>query len=391
MASKYREHLIEHEGLTRIEGGKHLPLDLAIVGAGTKPGLIGKETVKETTASQAMQILQRLYGLGVMKMNVSFWGWQNGGYSSIGGNFPVDGWIGGNEGMRNFVDFAHSLGVPVYLKMDYAVNTTGEDGYSAVFHGARDLSGTLLTFGDYSHVSSGFAEQVLANDLARYKALGVDGLEFSETGSYLVSNYNKRYGGTRLEEAEAQQRMFRAVQEALGGVRGQRVNAYALGRLDHLAELPPDHSYHLFSSRSVPFAHIALHGLVPYTANFINNFEQYEYDLLKRLEYGYLPSFILTWEDNKLKYTEDLAFLYSTKFADWESEIVKQYQRFDRTLAQVQNQFIVGHEQLGPQVFRTTYENGIAVVVNYGDEPYDVGGKTVPARDVLVMEGGGGQ
>jgi len=387
MAAKYREYLMQTSGLTKLEAKKELPLDLSIIGNGTQYGFMNTRTVNATSTSQAMQILQRLYGLGVGKMTVSYWGWQNGGYDRVGGNFPVDGWLGGNKGMKEFVNFAHSLDIPVYLKIEYAYNSTGDGGFAARSHGLRDLSGTLLKFGDEALVGIKFAEKSLVRDLPKYQALGIDGLELQTTGRYLNSDYNAKYGGTRSEAIKIQQDMLAAIKRTLGGVRGENVNAYALGSIRHITDLPVDYSYNLFSDRSVPFVQIALHGLVQYTSDFINDHERYEADTLKDIEYGYNPSFILAWDPSKLVYTYSLWDLYSTKFADWEEDIVNQYQRYNLALGSVQDQFIVGHRELAPEVFLTEYENGHTIIVNYTDKPYSYGQLTVPAMDFAVMKG----
>ena len=51
-----------------------------------------------------------------------------------------------------------------------------------------------------------------------------------------------------------------------------------------------------------------------------------------------------------------------------------------------QGQAIVSHEKLDEGVYRTTYENGFAVVVNYTDEDYSHNGVAVAAKSYSVLE-----
>ena len=54
-------------------------------------------------------------------------------------------------------------------------------------------------------------------------------------------------------------------------------------------------------------------------------------------------------------------------------------------LGKVRGQSIVDHRGLQEGVYRTTYENGLAVVVNYTDEDYSHDG-TVAAKGYSVLE-----
>ena len=49
---------------------------------------------------------------------------------------------------------------------------------------------------------------------------------------------------------------------------------------------------------------------------------------------------------------------------------------------------IIGHEQVATGVYRTTYENGMAVLVNYNDNEADVCGVTVLPRSFTLLDEG---
>lgn len=51
---------------------------------------------------------------------------------------------------------------------------------------------------------------------------------------------------------------------------------------------------------------------------------------------------------------------------------------------QLQYEFMDGHDELAPGVFRTTYSNGAKVYVNYNDRPATVDDVTVPAQNWIL-------
>jgi hypothetical protein len=58
-----------------------------------------------------------------------------------------------------------------------------------------------------------------------------------------------------------------------------------------------------------------------------------------------------------------------------------------RTLAPLASHFIIGHERLQKGIYRTTYENGAQVIVNYTSERYSDGTISVPPSDFIVVGG----
>ncbi|TVY09688.1 DUF5696 domain-containing protein [Paenibacillus cremeus] len=396
MALKYREYLMKEKGLQPLKAESNkVPFHVDIVGADVKPGLLWDKYLKGTTTSEAMEMVKRLYGLGIENMAIQYNGWQRGGYSSFGELFPVDSRLGGNEGMKQFIEFAHSLKVPVYLTATYSFNNTGGSGFSPRYDGMRNLAGRLQEFENFNNhdmitlVSPKYASKVLTDDLKNFKSLGADGLYFEDgVGRFLDSDFNDRYAANRTDVMKLQQEMLKETKDTLGGVGVERPNFYGLPSVNHMHRLATDYSYDLFVDEAVPFAQIALHGLVTYSSNWSNLRDQYQSEFLRSIEYGAYPAFIFTSAksgDMKGAYS---IWYYSLNYRDWEAKAVEEYQRFNQALGDVQNKAIVGHRKLASNVMETEYEGGKRIVVNYNAEPYTSGSLTVPAQDFIVVQGG---
>ncbi|MEK4251246.1 DUF5696 domain-containing protein [Paenibacillus sp. FSL W7-1287] len=394
MASTYRRYLMEEYELDKItpKNGE-VPLYLSLLGADREKGLITDRYVKATTTSEAMQIVQELYGLGVENMVVNYTGWQKDGYSSLGGYLDVDKRIGGNQGMRHFIEYADSLDIPVFLDVNYSINTTAATGFRPRHHGVRDLSGTIMSYSHYSGdqmtlSSRKYIVDSLRKDLSSYQKLGITGLTMSGIGHNVSTDYNSKFGGTRTETIRYDQEALRMVKENVGSTHAVNPGFYTLGQINHIDQLADDYSYDLFSSRAVPFAQIVLHGLITYTSAPENNRSEFRRDFLRDIEYGAYPSFDFTMVGS-----EELIGVYwytpkNSSFNDWKVDVVEQYQRYNEALKDVQDQFIAGHRELASGVMETEYENGKKVVVNYNRKEYSLGQITVPAMDYIVIEGG---
>ncbi|MBD2868517.1 DUF5696 domain-containing protein [Paenibacillus arenilitoris] len=394
MAERYRRYLIEEKGLKKMDAASSgVPLHMTIVGGDQEKGTLAARYIKGTTTAEAEQMVRTLHELGIGNLSITYTGWQKGGYSEFGRTLPVDPGIGGDEGMKSFVDYAHSLGAPVYLDTEYALNNTGAGGFEKEFAGVTNLAGQTIDMrmlyneDHVSAVSDKFNLNSVKGDLEGYKKLGIDGLVVNRTGQELFSDYNTKYGSSRDEAKEVQAEILNTVRNGLGGVQGVSSNFYALPYVRHIQNMVSDYSYDLFADEAVPFAQIATHGLLSYSFDYSNNRDENGNGFLREIEYGAVPSYVFTQADTSdFQRAYGIRF-YSTKFSDWSSYAAEEYKRFNEALGDVQNQFIVDHKTIAPNVKETGYENGKRIIVNYNTEPYAYGDLEVPAKDFIVLDG----
>jgi hypothetical protein len=396
MAQRYRDYLMEEVGMRPLPSGENkAALQLHLLGADRKRGFLRDTYLPLTTTGQAQEIVQELISVGIERMSVTYLGWQRKGYSSYGGSFPISRKLGGNDGMKELAGFLHAKGFPLFLDGSvYSFNNTRGDGFRRNRDGLRDQGASVVNYrsrlAENTLVSPRFAAKVLEKDLRKAKELNVDGFTFGQAiGSLLNTDYNENYAASREEAAQIQQQMFRMTREALGQVQAADGNGYVLPYVSHIHDLPAEGSGDLFVDRQVPFAQIALHGLVTYSFDYANNSEDYETHFLRGIEYGAVPSFVVTYAPTQeLFYTRSLGRFFSTYYKDWMQEMVSQYQRFNEALGDVQHHFITDHRALADGVYETVYGNGKRIVVNYTDQPYSGNGWTVPPRDFAVVRQG---
>lgn len=396
MAVKYREYLMKEKNLKVLEpDDENIPFFVDIIGADLKVGLLWDKYLKGTSTAEAEEMIKALYGLGIRNISVNYKGWQRWGYSSYGGLFPVDSRIGGNDGMKKFIKFAHSLDIPVYLTVNYSRNNNGGDGFISRYHGLQDLGGTILeekniSNGDViSFTSPEFEAQTLLKDLKTYRELGADGISFDDgAGILLNSDYNSRYRASRSETKLLHWDVLRQVKEALGGVRAVNPNFYSLEQINHIELLPEDYSYDWFEDEAVPFAQIVLHGLITYTSEWSNTREEYRIGFLRSIEYGSYPGYVFIDAVSADLYGAYSAGYYSMNYREWETKAVEEYQRYNQVFKDLQDKLITGHRTLAPNVKETVYEGGKTIIVNYNREAYSDGTIQVPGQDFISIERG---
>lgn len=397
MAERYRKHLMDEVGLTQLPmNNKNIPMQISLLGGGPEEGFLRDTYLSVTNTEHAKQIIDELTNSGIKNMSVNYIGWETEGEGVYGQSFPVARKLGGNEGMENFVNHAHSKGITVYLDAgSYSFNNTDKGGFNRRRDGLRDLAGSIIEFdngpeGMVTLVSNLFIEQRIRSDMENFKKIGADGLVFNyDIGRFLNSDFNTKYDADRVEAKNIHNSTIQYAKQMLGNVKVREGNLYTLQFVDHINNIAQDYSYDIFVDETIPFVQMALHGLVTYSGQFANLSDDYTKSFLKSMEYGTLPSFALSYiKSQKLLNTIGFNWFYSTNYLDWKDEMVNQYEQFNEVLSNVQREFIINHRSLAEGVKETTYSNGKIIIVNYNQEPYQNNGITVKGENYTVIEGG---
>jgi len=163
---------------------------------------------------------------------------------------------------------------------------------------------------------------------------------------------------------------------------------YLLGRIDEIHQIPMDSSNFVYLDETVPFYQIVIHGVIPYTGKPSNLRNDGKVEFLKAIEYGAGPSFELTYKptDHLKRTMEDR--LFSSDYAYWFNRSVEEYEEFRKLEESIGGELITNHEQLAKNVYKTTYENGTQVIVNYNRKAKSVDGHTIEGQNYTVIEGG---
>lgn len=398
MASRYRQYLIEEQGAERITPDHaDIPFFADLIGADLKQGLLWDDYIVGTTTDSAEVMLQELNASGIANVTAIYHGWQRWGYSSYGGLFPVDKRLGGNKGMKQLAQRAERLGGKLLLAANYSLNNSGRGGFWNLKDGLRNLAGTLqeasLSAKDEKIpiVSPLYSFREALADLESYQELGVDGILFTGgIGSMLYSDFNSSNRADRTAVQDGQRSVLKNASSKLGFAAVESANLYSLPDVNHIHRLADDYSYDIFVDEAVPFAQIALHGLVTYTSEWGNLRDEYVDEFLRSVEFGAYPAYVFTdAPTERFKQAYSIRY-YSMNYRDWLESASEQYSRLNEALRDVQDQFIIGHRKLADGVKETLYENGQRIIVNYNDEPYTDSEIIVPAKDFIVVKGGNG-
>ena len=408
MAHAYREHLIKQDQLKALKADESTPFYLELVGAITdiKPVLgIPTEVVQPlTTFQQAQEIIEKLANHGVNNLKVIYSGWLARGLNHI---FPdrvkIEKGLGSHKELLELRDLLQGKGMELYPQVNFLniFNDSLLDNVSVANDSARRLD-RLITVKNQYNLSTfyrvkGKEAYVLSPDrltstvntfLEDYnKQLAIKGIGLAGIGNQLDSDFQEDTEKLidRQQARQIQTEQLQRLKESGYAVLVNAGNSYAIPYSSNILNLPADGPKLKIIDRSIPFYQIVIHGYIDYAAQPLNFETDIEHSFLKMLETGSLPYFKWFYHDSARVKNTDYDYLFASNYQPWFELAVELYREYNRIYAQLRNQPILNHQELQENVFQTTYQNGVRIIINYNQQTVKIEEHLLDGLDYLIL------
>lgn len=362
MAAAYRDYL----ALDKMQTEKDIPLYLETLGATEVQKTILSFPVYLSTALTTFEDLEKisedLKKYDITNLNFKLTGFVNGGMDSLVPNkVDFEKVVGGNEGYKEFMAYAEANGISVSTEFDFSyLHSTGLfDGYSAKKDATQTIDGRYIMKKEYNPTFQMFETtgllsispsvfmkfyKNLSPDLAE---LGYKGISASTLGSDLNSDFDEDEPYNREDSKKFIINLLAQMQKDSGdNVMVDGGNAYVYPYVSHILNMSTSGSNYLNASASVPFLSMALHSYISYAGTPTNQASNIDYEILKMIETGSNPYFILCTQNTEaLKEDKNLNKYYSIAYDIWmktensttETNIVDIYNRINEAIKDVQS------------------------------------------------------
>ena len=370
MAKAYQDHLVKNNGLELLSNtAADIPLYIESFGMLETQDTFLTFPVWVDTPLTTMDDIQsmrdQLAGGEYAITNIHFRlkGFNEGGMDTSYAPTLVDfeKVLGGNSGYNKLVEDAAADGYYVYPEFDFAnvqndkwfdcfdysdqtVRTiddryTSKREYDATYQSFQRVSSVAISPWAYDEIVDGFIEEFKDQDLK------VSGISASTLGTDLNSDFDQDDPYNREDNKEFTIAALKKLQENFGNLMIDGGNAYTLGYVSHILNMPLDGSRYLRASQAIPFMGMVLHGYVQYAGSPTNMEGDTAYEILKIIENGASPYFMLSYQNtNELKESYTLSDYYSVNFQIWLEDMREIYQTVNEALKDVQNVTITSHE-----------------------------------------------
>jgi hypothetical protein len=419
MARAYRERL-QSEGALPAENlpMSDIPLYADIIGAtvGTKFALsvpyLG--IVPMTTYEQAGEMAARLDSGGVSNLVFNLQGWFNKGYyHDAPDKIKLVRQLGSKKDLEALSSRLESQGGKLYAdtalqNLSYIVSRGTR--YNYMHQNSRSYVGYVIGIGQlnpmtyYPDSTLGYFETgkeiVSPKFITRYvdafikniSKFAVTGVSLRDLGDKLQSDRKRTEMIDRemaLSIVTAQLAKFGESDKDIMVAGG---NDYAFAHADDLIGVPLSHNAFFIVDDEVPFYQMVIHGLLPYCGHAANRSDAFggEALVLRLLEYGASPRFTLTAEEASLMKYTGLNLMYGTYAENRIDYAAELYGIVNPVLSLVSGSCVQSHDILGEGVRKVTYDNGVAIYVNYSGKAFvTTEDETIPAGGWHITTGGG--
>lgn len=320
----------------------------------------------EATAANYRRLAEEV--VNIDNVNFKLTGFANGGlYSTYPVKLKWERAVGGRRGFKNLLEVAASYNTPdsnfgVYPDFDfqYINNTSLFDGVGKRNTVSRMVDNRYASKQVYSSVTGEFdtiyamivspdsLDRLYSKFLKKYDNYDATGISVSTLGSDLNSNFDKE---NPVSRDEAQGYVTALLDRIANGsnysVMIDQGNIYAVKYADHILGICTDSSYYRYSSYTIPFIGMILHGYVNYAGAALNYSGSPDYDLLRSIENGAALYYIVGYQNTDLlKDDEEFNDLYSVSYQNWFDDIVEKYALINAQIGDIQDYKIVNHQVL---------------------------------------------
>lgn len=353
-----------------------------------KQGMFGREVVNMTDTKFVAKVAQEVVAY-CNSLSVALTGYQQGGLGGANPSiFPLDGKSGGNSGYKELAEELAKIYVQMSFVNDY-VRAHVRANVSR-YNLAQNVSEQFIVLNDvragstatFSLMKPSYTESLIKKDVKKIAKYSNAGIDYETLGALLFSGF-KQETFTRNELIE---RQVNAVKDAGVYASLSNPNDYMYGVADCLVDIPLTNSEYLIETESVPFVQMVLSGYVPMYSKALNLDYTGQNLILRLIDSNVYPSFILTEQDAIELYGTDSQEIFTSSFDIWKYSVRETYLQVDAVLREVVGQTVVSRVKVQPNVYVTTYSNGVKVAVNYSNVDVSVEGHQLQAQSALAIK-----
>lgn len=389
MAKVYKKSL----GLDELENNKNIPLKLDVVAQDYKKGLFGKNFIELTTYNDLTNILKELTNNNVAKINVNYIGYNAGGFfDNTLTKIKLDNDLGSKKDFENLTSFAESNDIDIYYYSNPGIATkntlskktvkrTNLEQFTYSFYSSLEQTGKILKPEEIS--------KYFLSNLSSYNKLNMTNFTFEYIGQ---ASFSYRYSSENV----VREKMIDELVESIKTIKEQNTsyklslykpNNYLLKYITNYYDAPTASSKYAFITDSVPFISLVVSNSINQFASNMNYVSDYNLMTLRLIEYNIYPSYMITEESASLLRYTNYEYLYTTEYALWKDQIESCYLTINNALGTVLNAKMIGHCYISTGIAKIDYSNGVTILVNYTNSPYQYFGKNVSPMNYLVIGG----
>lgn len=382
MASNYQEYLLENNLiLDQIDSEDAVSIFLDVIAAETKSGFIFDDYIEMTDVEELIAILNALTENNINPL-VVYKGYDDSGLTNSG--IVYDGFNKKLGDVQDLIEYSESNDISLYFHINPMI------GYSnSSFSVYKDTSKRI---NKNLNIYSGFTKQyyymnptsvlnAINQSVIDLEKLNIDNILIDSIGNLLYSDYSSE----KISRSNYIDLLNEVLMEYDNQFLMYQANDYLLRYTDSYLLMPMTSSRYQIYTDTVPFTAYVLSGVMDKYSKYQNFSSDSIIELLKMVDYGVAPSYLVTDESAYALQKSELQQIYSSSYQTWESRILTDYQFVYEGLSSINNANVYSRTYLDSGVYMVSYDNGVDIYINYTNEDYNAFGRVIESLSYKVV------
>lgn len=401
MANIYRNCLMK-EGMSEVRSASKPKIVLNTIGSALYEdsflGFTYKNAAEFTGYLKNLDIIDYLKDKGFDDISLIMSGWQKNGLdSSLNKKIKFSSVLGGKKDFKKLIQGCKERSIEVYVTQNvvFAENNSVFDSFVKRTDTAKTLERKFSGIGmlDYNtrHIEinaltvspSKYVKflDLFFNDCDRF---GVDGINLGSMGNSLNSDFSDGANASNRNDSQnAVKSLLKKQKQSKVAFEG--ANSYVLAYADQILNIPLSGSGIYEEKASVPFLQLVLSGCVSYSSDPLNMVSDTKTALLKCIESGTSPAFLLAADNIELLKLTEHNHLYACSFENLKERVEEYCDYVFSAFSATEGTPLIEHKCVSDKITLSYFKNGTVICVNRSSQEYQINGITVPPMEYKVI------
>jgi len=386
VAKAYRDYLIDNNALTTPQATVYskVPTKIDFIGTEVTMGIVSDKLVGITKYTEMKSIIEELQNDGYTELITAL---KTYSMSDYGYGVNLSSLMGTKAEFKDYLAYLEEQGIEFSYYLDY---TRSYDSYSTEH--AQTLSKRDIYWREYSAMNAyhyvndtGFYIDYAETDLKTFTKYGITNVSIAGLDRAIYTSYDKAIQASGVNVTEIGN-MLNYYEE--NGIKTgiYLPDAFNFKYLDEYYKAPLSSSEYNVQSAAIPLVELVLSGYVDFYSDYLNFISDESFSLLRLVEYGVYPSYILTGSSTYTLKESNSSNVYISEYDVLKDRIQIYYDFISAGLYATMGQEMINHQYIATGIVLVTYSEGTQIILNYNKTAYDYNGLTVPALGYEVIE-----
>lgn len=395
MAIFYRNYLEKNGSLIK-SNSEQKALQLELVGGFLAKkfflGIPYNSVEKLTTFGEALKIIKEVGIKDDTSVLLKGFGSTGIDVGQVAGGYKFANILGGQKGHAKVEKFCNENGIDLFTDFELIYFNKSGKGFSTALDTAK--SAILRRASSYpikinTRMPDEGAKKVnLLKRSLQEKAVDklidfsedFDGISLGKLAMTAYSDYSNEETYVKNATEKQVAGLINKSKNANKKVMLRAANAYAAGISDGITRVALNNGGYSAFDEVIPFYQMVFRGYVPLYSTPLNYSDSPDLLLLKAVEFGVSPTWLVIDTYNSDVATSVEEYFYASEYGALKGKIVDSYRKTEALYNVIKNAKIQNYSILSDGVSKTVYDNGMTVLVNHNDYEVLVDGEALEPR-----------